>query len=443
MTHWTRRSVMAAGGALIGGAALAQDDPLAGLLSDGPGGLLSAGLIARRGDGRIAKAVSGGRKLVSTTGGLKASPFALEDPFRVASVSMLITALGFMRLVEAGLVGLDDDVATRLGFKLRHPAFPDKPILVRHLLSHTSGLRSGPSSPVPAGHALREAFDPAGRYWDGGAWFGPKDKAPGDWFAYADVNAALLAQIIERVTAEQFDRLLTRTLTAPLDLDAGYNWSSVSQEARDHAAPGRRWVDGAWAAQVDDPVPKAPGIVFPQPKEGPSVTEAELKVADNGFLLSPEGGFRASLRDLDRLVQMLQKGGVIFGARVISADMLEKMQTPAWRFDAAHPNGQTGVGAATAGPYAGYGLGVQVPLGTTGPGGDAFFGPGSEDWRGHLGDGDGWMTGLFWNRRDGRTLVWALNGMREKDRPAGRRSILTASEEAIIDVGLAAIAAAV
>ena len=46
------------------------------------------------------------------------------------------------------------------------------------------------------------------------------------------------------------------------------------------------------------------------------------------------------------------------------------------------------------------------------------------------------MTGLFWNRRDGRTLVWAVNGMPEKDRPAARNSALTAPEEALLALAL-------
>jgi hypothetical protein len=46
------------------------------------------------------------------------------------------------------------------------------------------------------------------------------------------------------------------------------------------------------------------------------------------------------------------------------------------------------------------------------------------------------MTGLFWNVKTGQTLVYALNGMRETGRPAGRRSALTASEEKLIDLAL-------
>jgi len=116
------------------------------------------------------------------------------------------------------------------------------------------------------------------------------------------------------------------------------------------------------------------------------------------------------------------------------------MQASVWRYEPVHPNGETGEAGGGQGVFAGYGLGVEVPQGRPGSGGDAFFGPGTEDWRGHLGDAYGWMTGLFWNRKDGRTLVWALNGMRETGRQPGRRSALTPQEEAVIDIGLTALA---
>jgi hypothetical protein len=123
---------------------------------------------------------------------------------------------------------------------------------------------------------------------------------------------------------------------------------------------------------------------------------------------------------------------------VISRASLDLMGTAVWRYDAAHPNGETGEGGAGEGVFQGYGLGMEVPQGRPGPGGDSFFGPDSADWRGHLGDAYGWMTGLFWNVKDGCTLVWALNGLREIGRSPGRRSALTPQEEAVIDVGLAA-----
>ena len=114
------------------------------------------------------------------------------------------------------------------------------------------------------------------------------------------------------------------------------------------------------------------------------------------------------------------------------------METPVWRYDPNHPNGETGEGGADDGVFEGYDLGVEIPQARHAKAGDAFFGPGSEHWRGHLGDAYGWMTGLFWNLRDGRTVVWAANGMRETERPRGRRSALTPAEETLIDLGLAA-----
>ena len=409
---------------------------LNGLICDGPDGIVSAGVILRDGQGAIEAAGVAGRRLVPNAASPLWEPFALESPFRVASVSKMIATLGFMRLVESAKVALDDDASIHLGFQLRHPHFPDRQITVRHLLSHTSGLRNGPSYPVPAGHALKEAFEVGARHYDGGAWFGPPDRPPGSWFCYADVNFCLIAQIIERAAQERFDRYMRRTIFDPLGLDIGYNWSGVSEVKRRAAAPGVRWRDGAWSAQIDGLVPAAPAPTYPQPKEGPPVAEGDLALGVNGFLFSPQGGLRLSLRDMDRLAVFFRSGGNAPHGRIVSRQSLQAMQTPVWSYDPSHPNGDTAEGEGVAGLFSAYGLAVEIPKGTRASDGDAFFGPSSPEWRGHLGDAYGWMTGLFWNVKTGQTLVYALNGMRETGRPAGRRSALTASEEKLIDLAL-------
>ncbi|RYY92389.1 MAG: class C beta-lactamase-related serine hydrolase, partial [Alphaproteobacteria bacterium] len=63
-----------------------------------------------------------------------------DDPVRVASISKLVVAIGVLRLVEQGKLSLDDDVSQKLGWPLRHPAYPDRPITLRLLLSHRTGL---------------------------------------------------------------------------------------------------------------------------------------------------------------------------------------------------------------------------------------------------------------------------------------------------------------
>src|SRR5687767_5991036 len=54
-----------------------------------------------------------------------------DSPVRIASISKLITALGVMRLVDAGVLDLDRDVSAYLGWNLRNPAFPGTPITLR------------------------------------------------------------------------------------------------------------------------------------------------------------------------------------------------------------------------------------------------------------------------------------------------------------------------
>ena len=160
MRDWTRRAVVWASAGIAELAAMpAHANTLTSLIQDGTNGTLSAGVITRRGNGTIALAASSGRRLKGPGPHPAMSAFGLDDPFRVASVSKMIATAGFMRLVEKGRVNLEDDAGAHLGFPLRHPGYPDRPILIRHLLSHTSALRNGPSYPVPAGHRLREAFE--------------------------------------------------------------------------------------------------------------------------------------------------------------------------------------------------------------------------------------------------------------------------------------------
>src|SRR5437764_12993785 len=65
----------------------------------------------------------------------------VDDPVRVASVSKMVTAIGVMKLVDEGRLNLDRDVSDYLGWRLRNPSFPDRPITLAMLLAHTSSVR--------------------------------------------------------------------------------------------------------------------------------------------------------------------------------------------------------------------------------------------------------------------------------------------------------------
>ncbi len=419
---------------LIGGTAAArrQGAALTALAdSTNPDTVLGFGVIARDGAGRtVLERVHGeGRRMLD--GSLRTRPFTFETPMRIASITKLTAMTALMTLVEQGRMALDDDAGDLAGFPLRHPAHPGVRITPAMLASHTSGLRNGPSYPVPLGRKLSEAFTPGGRHFDDGGWFAPASEPPG-FFTYADVNFAVLAQIAERISGERFDRFLKRTVLDPVGLDAGLNWSGVSDATRARASAACRFVDGVWEPQVDAEALPAPAIRVTTPPEAPGLTADDYVVGDNGFVFSPQGGLRASVRDLDRLARAYT--GHAGMPQVLAPATLDRMSAPIWIFDPARPNGHTDRGLLQS-----YGLSVHVP---TGRDGDAFFGPDSADWRGHFGQAYGLQSGLFWNRRDGRTLTYMISGTpRDPEGLSGTRSAASPWEEVILDAALAAWAA--
>ena len=68
-------------------------------------------------------------------------PVTKDTLFQLASISKTITACMIMQQVEEGKLGLDADINTYLPFKVRNPGHAEKPITLRQLLTHTSGIR--------------------------------------------------------------------------------------------------------------------------------------------------------------------------------------------------------------------------------------------------------------------------------------------------------------
>lgn len=341
-----------------------------------------------------------------------------QSPVRIASISKLVTAFGFMTLVEAGKVSLDDDVSDILGWTLRHPLFPRERITPRRLLSHTSGLRDGPAYPVlpPTPLAASLTVD--------AGWFGPAGEPPGDWFAYCNTGFVVIGQIVERLSGLGFGPFMTETVFKPLGLDCGYNWSGVGQAARDgvgilyRKAPSEEGPydpNGPWIAQMDDAVPAATNRAAPV-VGGKVLTD--YAPGTNGFAFSPQGGLRVSAVDIGRLAQVLADGG----APLLKPETLALMTTPGWRLDAKRPNGDGYGGAIRA-----YGLACQT---LTGIEGDNLF-DGCDGWIGHAGDAYGLTSGLWVEPKSARTMTYFLTGESRSLKANRGRSNFTLQEEAL------------
>jgi uncharacterized protein YbbC (DUF1343 family)/CubicO group peptidase (beta-lactamase class C family) len=158
-------------------------------------------------------------------------PMTADTIFDLASVTKVVaTTTSIMQLIEAGRINLDDPVTRYIPQFERHGK---SNITVRHLLTHTSGLRPG-FNPARSwrGHraAIEQIIDDV------------PVTAPGDHIVYSDLNFVLLGEIVRRVSGMSLDRFAQEHIFKPLGMhDTLYNPGAKMQS---RIAPTERcWKD--------------------------------------------------------------------------------------------------------------------------------------------------------------------------------------------------------
>ena len=333
-------------------------------------------------------------------------PVTVDDPARIASISKLVTVIAVLRLVERHKLDLDADVSTLLGWPLRNPAFPDRPITLRLLLSHRSSLTDGVDYVLPLDADMRKVLaDP--RAWDAG-------HAPDSWFHYTNLNFPVIAAVMERATGERFDRLMRRLVLDPLKLDACYNWASCTPVTAARAVVLYR--DGV--AVRDDNKGAMPACpVTPATDGGCDLTR--WKPGVNGAMFAPQGGLRISMRGLAKIGRLLLGNGQVDGVRLLGRESIALLEKPLWIYDGG--NGETDGGFTC-----GYGLAVTF-LATRAAGcRDDPFGDGHRRF-GHAGDAYGLKSGLWIDRATGTGVAYFATDV--PARPRAAESAYTPAEE--------------
>jgi CubicO group peptidase (beta-lactamase class C family) len=340
-------------------------------------------------------------------------PLTADDPVRIASVSKLVVALGVLRLVEQGRLDLDRDVSDYLGWRLRHPAHPDRPITLAQLLGHRAGLTDRINYALPLGTDLEAALKDA-EAWDDA-------RPPGGDFVYANLNYPVVAAVVEGATGERFDRAMTELVFRPLGIDACFNWPTCSD-----AAVARAVVlyDSEGAVVRDDLRGERPACPVVPAADG-SCDLASYRLARHGAGFSPQGGLRISANDLARIgVMLLRRGdGFLKPASIARLEAMEPVRPT------------TGEGAG--GFFCEYGVAMHS-TGTrsaTGPGcRDDLFGDGRRR-LGHSGDAYGLRSGLWYDLEAGNGTAYFVTQVPEGSK--GRRSAYSAAEEKLVDAARA------
>ena len=269
----------------------------------------------------VAVAVVDGSRVVWTKGygwadAAHRVPVTPETRFRVGSVSKVFTATEIMRRVERGELDLDADISQVLpGFSIHSRFAGAKPITVRALLSHHSGL--------------------AREYLNGMFTYGPPElatlvpglaqdsliAAPQTQFSYSNLDFALLGRVIEMHSNERFATVIKRSLLDPLAMTRS-TFDSGSIESKGYSS-GK-----------------------------------ELPELENGN--QPAGSLVSSASDLARFIEfVLAEGRKSDGQELIRSETLRSMftpQLPGLPLDFGYQMGLgwmiTGMQVAGAGPIA-------------------------------------------------------------------------------------------
>ena len=327
---------------------------------------------------------------------------------RVASISKLAVTLAVMRLVDQRRLDLDADVSTYLGWRLRHPAYPDRPITLAMLLSHRSGLADGIDYVLPLDADL-EAELKRPEAWE-------TARRPGGGFHYANINFPVVAAVMEGATSERFDRLMQNLVFQPLRIDACFNWTTCSDASLARAVTLYRPTGEVARDDLGGQRPACPVV----PARDGSCDLATYRLAHNGASFSPQGGMRISMRGLARLGEVLLRDGDRFLSRR-SFQRMTRLQP------VAESESERGL-------YCGYGMGVHS-LGPVRGSAASWcrsdpFGDGVAQ-IGHAGEAYSLRSGLFVDPQTGTGVAWFVTQQPEFDAPLGARSVYTAAEEAM------------
>jgi len=242
-------------------------------------------------------------------------PISEDNVFWIASMSKMFVGASIMTLVDEGKVSLDDPVTKFIPQLNKWMVVAEKddahvllkplvrPVTIRHILSHTSGLTGmselqqitgADSTPLKA-RALSSVT-------------GPLQWQPGEKYQYGNQGMNIAARIVEIVSGEPYEDFLQTRFFDPLGMSETTFWPSDAQVAR---------LAGAY---------------------GPNKEKTGYARGTVGFLTKPysdrvhrypeaAGGLFSTTHDIFRYGLMLANDGELDGKRYLSPAAMDQLRT--------------------------------------------------------------------------------------------------------------------
>jgi CubicO group peptidase (beta-lactamase class C family) len=238
-------------------------------------------------------------------------PLKTDSLFWIASQSKPITAAALMMLVDEGKVTIDDPVekhlpelkdlrvAVKKGKEGVKFVKPDRPVTVRDILSHTSGMpfASPAETPTLDKLTLREAVLSYAKT--------PLRFQPGSAFLYSNAGINTAGRIIEVVSGMPYETFLDKRLFGPLGMKDTTFGPSEKQLER--------------LAKSYKPNKDKTGL------EETKIGQLKYPLSDRRRQPMPAGGLFSTASDVGRFCRMVLAGGVFDGKRLLSEASVKAM----------------------------------------------------------------------------------------------------------------------
>ena len=175
----------------------------------------------------------------------------------IASVSKTFIGIAILKAQELGKLQLDDPINKYLSFKVTNPYYPNIPITIRQLTTHTSSINDNdvymkktivlndtinlkqnlnidilptkfnpPTAKITIKEFLKNTLDNRGKWYLKDVFL---NKKPGEIYNYSNVGATLAALVLEKATGISYDKFTTEHILKPLQMNSsGWSFDSVN-----------------------------------------------------------------------------------------------------------------------------------------------------------------------------------------------------------------------
>jgi len=295
-------------------------------------------------------------------------PVTEKSYFRCASVTKLVTGIGIMKMADEGLLDVDEDISTYLGYTVRNKQYMKQPITLRHLMSHTAGMVENSSFSYKSS-ILSDMINVDKK---AGSNF-KKGVPPGSAYTYSNFGAGITGAVIEAVTGQDVSSFMREFLFAPLGIDAAYHVSQLTEPDYICATYKK---DGSLYA--------APSYMLRQEYVAEADPDHHYRTTIGSLQIRP--------RDLAKLGIALCGDGTVDGVRVLSEEAIAMMRAP-------HSEAIDGITEDS--PYSFFTIRQ-----------DSLFE--GRTVYGHQGTDEGVVCNLYTEPESGLTIVVMSNGTRSK-----------------------------